>query len=94
MPGARLTQVAARSPADRSVEEPRLLEVADAAPQPALHFAKEVRLLLALGPLEVIVPACEREVVPVDHALHVSAGAVEGAGTGLPPDKAEALQRL
>eukprot|EP00969_Alexandrium_andersonii_P319358 14107621-Alexandrium_andersonii.AAC.1 len=71
MPRVRLTQVSARGPADHPVEEPRLLEVGRPAAEPAFHLAQEVCFHTALGPVEVLVEAGKREVVPVGHTLHV-----------------------
>eukprot|EP00969_Alexandrium_andersonii_P230525 10180304-Alexandrium_andersonii.AAC.1 len=94
MPRVRLIQVAARRPSNHPVEEPRLFEVGFAAAQPALNLAQEVHLHPGLGPAKVLVEPRESEVVPVDYTLHALVRMVNGAGIGLAPDEAEALQGL
>eukprot|EP00975_Prorocentrum_lima_P014578 3092536-Prorocentrum_lima.AAC.1 len=92
MPRVCLIQVPIRRPSDHPVEEPGLLEVAGTTTQPAFDLAQEARLHLVLDPVEVLVPAGEREVVPVDHALHVPLRVIEAAGAGLATSEAKPLQ--
>ena len=59
-----------------------MLVVRRVGPQPTLDLAEEGSLHALLDPVQGIVGAAEREVIPVDDALYVQLGVMETTGTG------------